>query len=134
MTSGSDCRHLNTPQTEEARRSIRLGYQNTAAKLQHFPSLCPSILSKQRYSAFFSTSEKSSSMRSPIALCSNHCRCSLHSLPGINEAIANQDLQNMLPARSLPTVGLTLGPEIIQPQPLIKMAGQPTSSPLPRPM
>src|SRR6202022_3602899 len=52
----------------------------------------------------------------------------------INESIADQGLQNMLPASSLSTVGQALGPEIIQPQLLVKMAGQPTGSPLPRPM
>src|SRR6266478_6874736 len=52
----------------------------------------------------------------------------------INESIADQGLQNMLPASSLSTIGQTLGPEIIQPQLLVQMAGQPTGSPLPRPM
>jgi hypothetical protein len=37
MTSGSDWRHLNKPQTEEARRSIRPAYHGLPAKLQHFP-------------------------------------------------------------------------------------------------
>src|SRR5580693_3985862 len=46
----------------------------------------------------------------------------------INESIADQSLQNMLPASSLPTVGQTLGPELIQFQLLVKMAGQPTGS------
>src|ERR1700726_3971306 len=35
MTSGSNCRHLNKPQTEEARRSIRPAYHGLPAKLQH---------------------------------------------------------------------------------------------------
>src|SRR6266446_7268211 len=36
MTSGSNCRHLNKPQTDEARRSIRPAYHGLPAKLQHF--------------------------------------------------------------------------------------------------
>src|SRR5258707_5404427 len=42
MTSGSNCRHLNKPQTEEARRTIRPAYHGVTAKLQHFPqeALC----------------------------------------------------------------------------------------------
>src|SRR5208282_4363611 len=52
----------------------------------------------------------------------------------INESIADQGLQNMLPASSLSTIGQTLGPEIIQAQLLVKITGQPTGSPLPRPM
>src|SRR6202011_464988 len=52
----------------------------------------------------------------------------------INESIANQGLQNMLPASSLPAIGQTLAPELIQAQLLVKLAGQPTGSPLPRPM
>ena len=35
MTSGSNCRHLNRPQTEEARRSIRPAYHGLPVKLQH---------------------------------------------------------------------------------------------------
>jgi hypothetical protein len=35
MTSGSNCRHLNKPQTEEARRSIRQAYHGLPVKLQH---------------------------------------------------------------------------------------------------
>ena len=35
-TSGSNCRHLNRPQTEEARMSIRPAYHGLPAKLQHF--------------------------------------------------------------------------------------------------
>src|SRR5580704_1767584 len=49
----------------------------------------------------------------------------------INESIADQGLQNMLPASSLSTIGQTLGPEIIQAQLLVKITGQPTGSPLP---
>src|ERR1700686_5563919 len=52
----------------------------------------------------------------------------------INESIADQGLQNMLPASSLSTIGQTLGPELIQPQLFVKLAGQPTGSPLPGPM
>src|SRR5260370_8519851 len=52
----------------------------------------------------------------------------------INESIADQGLQNMLPACSLPTVGQTPGPELIEPQLLVQFAGQPTGSPLSRPM
>src|ERR1700693_6292137 len=37
MTSGSNCRHLNKPQTEEARRSIRPAYHGLPVKLQHCP-------------------------------------------------------------------------------------------------
>jgi hypothetical protein len=40
MTSGSNCRHLNRPQTEDARRSIRPAYHGVTAKLQHFPPSC----------------------------------------------------------------------------------------------
>src|ERR1700726_5236755 len=36
IISGSNCRHLNRPQTEEARRSIRPAYHGLPAKLQHF--------------------------------------------------------------------------------------------------
>src|SRR5580692_4633014 len=54
--------------------------------------------------------------------------------PRINESIADQGLQNMLPASSLSTIGQTLGPEIIQAQLLVKITGQPTGSPLPGPM
>src|SRR6266403_4588133 len=35
MTSGSNCRHSNKPQTEEARRSIRPVYHGLPVKLQH---------------------------------------------------------------------------------------------------
>src|SRR5271166_168301 len=49
----------------------------------------------------------------------------------INESIANQGLQNILPASSLPAVGQIPAPELIQPQLLVKMASQPTGSPLP---
>src|ERR1700759_982955 len=52
----------------------------------------------------------------------------------IKEAIADQGLQNMLPACSLPTVGQTVGPELIEAQLLVEFAGQPTGSPLSRPM
>jgi hypothetical protein len=38
MTSGSNWRHLNRPQTEDARRSILPAYHGVTAKLQHFPS------------------------------------------------------------------------------------------------
>ena len=37
MTSGSNWRHLNRPQTEDARRSILPAYHGVTAKLQHFP-------------------------------------------------------------------------------------------------
>src|SRR5260221_13396746 len=37
MTSGSNCRHLNKPQTEDARRSIQPAYHRVTVKLQHFP-------------------------------------------------------------------------------------------------
>jgi hypothetical protein len=40
ITSGSNCRHLNKPQTEDARRSIQLPYHRMTAKLQHFLQLC----------------------------------------------------------------------------------------------
>ena len=36
ITSGSNCRHLNRPQTEDARRSILPAYHGVTAKLQHF--------------------------------------------------------------------------------------------------
>ena len=36
MTSGLNWRHLNKPQTEDARRSIRRVYHGVTAKLQHF--------------------------------------------------------------------------------------------------
>src|SRR6516164_9304161 len=36
MTSGSNCRHLNRPQTEDARTSIQPAYHGVTAKLQHF--------------------------------------------------------------------------------------------------
>jgi hypothetical protein len=36
MTSGSNSRHLNRPQTEDARRSIQPAYHGVTAKLQHF--------------------------------------------------------------------------------------------------
>src|ERR1700693_4291220 len=52
----------------------------------------------------------------------------------INESIADQGLQNMLPACSLSTVGQTPGPELIESQLLVQFAGQPTGSPLSRPM
>ena len=52
----------------------------------------------------------------------------------IDQSIADQGLQNMLPASSLPTVSQTLGPELIQFQLLAQGTGQPTGSPLPRPM
>src|SRR5260370_23315943 len=51
----------------------------------------------------------------------------------IDQPIADQGLQNMLPASSLSTIGQTLGPEIIQPQLLVKITGQPTVPPLPSP-
>src|SRR5260221_8557086 len=37
MTSGSNCRHLNKPQTEDASRSILPAYHRMTVKLQHFP-------------------------------------------------------------------------------------------------
>src|SRR5271169_3435015 len=40
MTSGSNCRHLNKPQTEEARRSIRPVYHGLPVKLQHCQNGC----------------------------------------------------------------------------------------------
>src|ERR1700693_6362901 len=52
----------------------------------------------------------------------------------INESIADQGLQNMLPASSLSTIGQTLRPALIHPQLFVKLAGQPTGSPLPGPM
>src|SRR6516164_4379720 len=52
----------------------------------------------------------------------------------VDEPITNQGLQDIPPASSLPTVGQTLRPEFIQSQLLIEIAGQPTGSPLPRPM
>src|ERR1700719_5326249 len=52
----------------------------------------------------------------------------------INQSVADQGLQYMLPAYSLPTVGQTVGPELIQPQLLVQFAGQPTGSPLPTQM
>src|ERR1700756_4279083 len=52
----------------------------------------------------------------------------------INEPVADQGLQNMLPACSLPTVGQTVGPELIEAQLFVEFAGQPTGSPLSRPM
>ena len=43
--SGSNCRHLNRPQTEEARMSIlmstRPAYHGGTAKLQHFRFITP---------------------------------------------------------------------------------------------
>src|SRR5271166_1209681 len=36
ITSGSNWRHLNRPQTEDARRSILPAYHGVTAKLQHF--------------------------------------------------------------------------------------------------
>src|SRR5271165_3770328 len=39
MTSGSNWRHLNSSQTEEARRSIP-AYHGVPAKLQHFQQYC----------------------------------------------------------------------------------------------
>jgi DDE domain len=41
MTSGSNWRHLNKPQTEEARRSIRPACHGLPAKLQQFRRLKP---------------------------------------------------------------------------------------------
>src|SRR6202163_115298 len=37
IISGSNCRHLNRPQTEEASRSIQPTYHGLPPKLQHFP-------------------------------------------------------------------------------------------------
>ena len=45
-------------------------------------SLCASTLSRQRYKVSLAPIAKSSPKRSPIALCSNQCRCKRHSLPG----------------------------------------------------
>jgi hypothetical protein len=42
-TSGSNCRHLNRAQTEDARRSILPAYHGVTAKLQHFPSHYPHL-------------------------------------------------------------------------------------------
>jgi FixJ family two-component response regulator len=39
MTSGSNCRHLNRPQTEEARRSIRPAYHGLPVKVATLPKL-----------------------------------------------------------------------------------------------
>jgi hypothetical protein len=36
MTSGSNWRHLNRPQTEKGRRRIRAAYHGVTAKLRHF--------------------------------------------------------------------------------------------------
>ena len=49
MTSGSNYRHLNKPQTEEARRSVRPAYQGQPVKLQHSLGLCQ----KERAASFF---------------------------------------------------------------------------------
>ena len=46
------------------------------------PQMCVVSLSRQRYRLFGCTSAMSSLSKSPIALCSNQCRCNLHSLPG----------------------------------------------------
>src|SRR5580704_15404382 len=45
MTSGSNWRHLNRPQTEESRTSIQPAYHGRPAKLQHFRR--PNVLPRQ---------------------------------------------------------------------------------------
>src|SRR5271167_3446218 len=47
MTSGSNCLHLNRPETDDA-RSIGAAYQTTPAKLQHCRLKCPSMRSCNR--------------------------------------------------------------------------------------
>src|SRR6516162_8888424 len=53
MISGSNCRHLNRPQTEEARMSIRRAYHGVIAKLQHFLDGSPAPSPPARRQAFF---------------------------------------------------------------------------------
>ena len=63
------------------RRTAALDVQRCCRKLNS-SVLWVSSLSRQRYRVSFCTRSKSSPSRSPIALRSNHCRCSRHSLPG----------------------------------------------------
>ena len=50
---------------------------------------------------------------------------------GSNQPVAHQGLQNVPPARALPTVGQPVPPKRIQPKLGIKLAGQPAGTPLP---
>src|ERR1700683_4374030 len=53
---------------------------------------------------------------------------------GFNQPVGDQDLQNLVPARSLPARGQALGPEPIELQVSPQLPGQPTGAPLPRTM
>jgi Transposase DDE domain len=55
---------------------------------------------RQRYKLFRCTSAIFSPSKSPIALCSNQCRCNLHSLPGeINWWLTNVMFSHLVPSR-----------------------------------
>src|SRR6202011_5982947 len=53
---------------------------------------------------------------------------------GVDQAVRHQRLQHVQPACSLPRCGQTRRPEIIQPQLIPHMAGQPARAPLPWPV
>ena len=53
---------------------------------------------------------------------------------GVDQAVSHQRLQHVQPACPLPRCGQTRRPEIIQPQLIPHMAGQPARAPLPRPV
>jgi hypothetical protein len=53
---------------------------------------------------------------------------------GFNQPVGDQDLQNLVPARSLPARRQALGPEPIVLQVSPQLPGQPTGAPLPRTM
>ena len=53
---------------------------------------------------------------------------------GFNQPVGDQDLQNLVPARSLPARRQALGPEPIELQVSPQLPGQPTGAPLPRTM
>src|SRR5271163_188537 len=66
-----------------------------------------------------------------MALLPNHSRCSRHSPRiksggGFNQPVGDQDLQNVVPARSLPARRQALGPEPIELQVSPQPPGQPT--------
>jgi hypothetical protein len=53
---------------------------------------------------------------------------------GIDQPIAHQCLQDVLPARALARIRQTVGPEAIEPKLLVQLTCQPARAPLPRPM
>src|SRR6516225_10311566 len=52
----------------------------------------------------------------------------------VDQAIANQDLQDITPARSFARVRQTGGPKVIEPELFVEFTSEPACAPLTRPM